>query len=165
MQPRSMIPVGRDRTATDREANPFASLQRQIDRVFDDFSRGFAAWPTWPALTGDRTGLVPSMDVTETDKAFEVMTELPGLDEKDVQINLADHVLTIKGEKRVDEEEKEKHYRLVERSYGAFLRTLELPVGIDADAVTATMTKGVLKVTVPKATEADGKKIDVKAAA
>ena len=105
------------------------------------------------------------MDVTETDKEIEITAELPGLEEKDVQVNLADNVLTIRGEKKAEKEEKDKNYRLVERSYGSFVRSLQLPDGVNANAIKASIDKGVLKVTVPKPAPAQAKKIDVKAAA
>ena len=154
MNLKSLIPVGRDRAV----ASPFMSLQREIDRLFEDFSRGF------PAFTGNG-GLMPSMDVTETDKEIEITAELPGLEEKDVQINVADKLLTIKGEKKAEKEQKDKNYRLVERSYGSFERTLELPEGVNADAIKANIAKGVLKVTVPKPAPAQAKKVEVKSAA
>lgn len=159
MNLRSLIPVGRERSVA-RSDNPFMSLQREIDRLFDDFTRGF---PTLPSL--GTTELLPSMDVTETDKQIEITAELPGLEEKDVQVNVADNVLTIRGEKKAEKEEKDKAYRLVERSYGSFVRSLELPEGVNADAIKASIEKGVLKVTVPKPAPAQVKKIDVKAAA
>lgn len=159
MNLKSLIPIGRDRNVA-RSDNPFMSLQREIDRLFDDFTRGF------PSLTNGGTAeLMPSMDVTETDKQIEITAELPGLEEKDVQVNLADNVLTIRGEKKAEKEEKNKNYRLVERSYGSFVRSLELPDGVDPNAITAGIDKGVLKVTVPKPAPAQVKKIDVKAAA
>jgi HSP20 family protein len=132
-------------------------LQREIDRLFDDFTRGF------PAMTSP--DLTPTLDVTETDKELEITAELPGLEEKDVQINVADNLLTIKGEKKAETEQKDKNYRLVERSYGSFARTLELPAGINPDQIKASIAKGVLTVTVPKPAPAQTKKIEVKAAA
>lgn len=159
MNLRSLMPIGRDRSVA-RSDNPFVSLQREIDRLFDDFTAGF------PALsTRGGAELLPSVDVTETDKQIEITAELPGLEEKDVQVNFADNVLTIRGEKKAEKEEKDKTYRLVERSYGSFMRSLELPEGVDADAIKASIDKGVLKVTVPKPAPAQVKKIDVKAAA
>ena len=159
MNLKSLIPIGRDRNVA-RSDNPFMSLQREIDRLFDDFTRGF---PTFSATAAAE--LLPSMDVTETDKQIEITAELPGLEEKDVQINVADNVLTIRGEKKAEKEEKDKNYRLVERSYGSFVRSLELPDGVNADAIKASIAKGVLKVTVPKPAPAQVKKIDVKSAA
>jgi HSP20 family protein len=156
MNLRSLIPIGRDRSV----ASPFMSLQREIDRLFEDFSRGF------PTIAGNgATALTPSMDVTETDKEIEITAELPGLEEKDVQINVADNILTIRGEKKAEKEQKDKNYRLVERSYGAFERTLELPEGVNADAIKANISKGLLKVTVPKPAPTQAKKIEVKSAA
>ena len=160
MNLKSLIPVGRQRGVA-RTDNPFLSLQNEVDRLFDDFTRGFPAF----VQRGKLTDLLPSMDVTETDKEIEITAELPGLEEKDVQINVADNILTIRGEKKAEKEEKDKNYRLVERSYGSFERTLELPDGINADAIKASIDKGVLKVTVPKPAPAQVKKIDVKAAA
>ncbi len=158
MNLRSLIPVGRDREVAAR-GNPFISLQREIDRLFEDFTGG------WPAFGAGKSELLPSMDVTETDKEIEITAELPGLEEKDVQINVADNLLTIRGEKKAEKEEKDKDYRLVERSYGAFERTLELPDGVNLDGIKASIAKGVLKVSVPKPAPAQVKKIDVKAAA
>jgi HSP20 family protein len=159
MNLRSPIPVGRSRNVAHSD-NPFMSLQREIDRLFDDFTRGF------PSFAGGGAGeMLPSVDVTETDKEIEITAELPGLEEKDVQVNFADNVLTIRGEKKAEKEEKDKTYRMVERSYGSFMRSLELPDGVDANAIKASIDKGVLKVTVPKPAPAQVKKIDVKAAA
>src|SRR6516225_6381197 len=163
MSLRSLIPIGRERGIARSGFDPFTTLQREIDRLFDDFTQG---WPTrgWPTMA--RTPeLMPSMDVTETDKEIEITAELPGLEEKDVQVNVADNVLTIKGEKKAQKEEKDKNYRMFERSYGSFYRTLELPSGSNLDNIKATLSNGVLKVTVPKPAPAQAKKVEVKAAA
>lgn len=157
---RSLLPFGRTDLA--RADDPFASLQRQMNRLFDDAFAGYAPL----ARAGSGATLAPSIDVKETDKAIEVEAELPGVDEKDVQVTLEDGVLTIKGEKKAEKEESKKGYYMSERSYGSFLRSFELPAGIDADKVNATFTKGVLKVTLPKPAEAQAKakKIEIKAA-
>ena len=105
------------------------------------------------------------VDIAETDKDIEITAELPGLEEKDVQVNVADDVLTIKGEKKAEKEEKDKNYHRIERSYGSFCRSLQLPAGANADAIKATLKNGVLKVTVTKPVAAQPKKIEVKAAA
>jgi HSP20 family protein len=157
MNLRSLIPVGRHHAMRRHDFNPFGSLQQEIERLFDDFSRGY------PALGTQE--LWPSMDVTETDKEIELTAELPGLEEKDVQINVADNVLTIRGEKKAEKEEKDKNYRVVERSYGSFARSLELPPGIDPDQIKASIAKGILTVTVPKPAAAQVKKVPVKTAA
>jgi HSP20 family protein len=162
MNLRSLIPVGRNRDVARRNyEHPFLSLQREIDRLFDDFGRGFPSFGT-REFSRD---LMPAIDVTETDGEIEVTAELPGLEEKDVQINVADNVLTIRGEKKAEKEDKQKDYHVVERSYGSFYRALELPAGVDADKIKANISKGVLKVTVPKPAAKQAKKIDVKAAA
>jgi HSP20 family protein len=135
-----------------RRVTPFGALQQEIERVFDNFG-------TWRGF--DITAFTPSMEVTETDKAIEVTTEIPGIDEKDVDISLSNDVLTIRGEKRAEKEEKNKSYRLVERSYGAFERSLALPAGIDAEAIKASMDKGVLKITLPKPAAAQAQKIKI----
>jgi HSP20 family protein len=138
------------------ELGMFGPLQREIDRLFDDFARG---------LTVQGNGqLVPNIDVTETDKNIEIAAELPGLERKDVDISLEDNALTIRGEKTVEEERKDekKNYRVTERSYGAFYRVFELPPGIDPSTVQAAMSKGVLKITIPKPARSEAKKIEVK---
>jgi HSP20 family protein len=164
MNLRSLIPVGRERGAA-RDISPFASLQREVDRLFDDFGRGFPTFgvPAFPSF--GKQEMMPSMDVTETDKEIELTAELPGLEEKDVQVNFADNVLTIRGEKTAQKEEKDKNYQLVERSYGSFERSIELPDGIDPNAIKASIAKGVLTVRVPKPAPAQVKKIEVKTAA
>jgi HSP20 family protein len=154
---KSLIPIGRDSSLTRTDANPLALLQQEMDRLFDGFSKGFTG-------LSSRT-LMPSMDIAETDKEIELTAELPGLEEKDVQLNVVDNHLTIRGEKKNQREEKEKDYHLVERNYGSFVRTVELPPGVDPESIKAVMSKGVLKVTVPKPAPAQAKKIEVKAAA
>ena len=139
------------------------SLRREMDRLFDDF---FTASPKpLKALEG---AFDPSIDVSETDKELEVTAEVPGVDEKDIEVTVAEGVLTIRGEKKTEKEEKDKaknFYRL-ERSYGAFQRSFQLPADYDDSKVEATFNKGVLKVVVPKKPQAKAatKKIEVKKA-
>jgi HSP20 family protein len=154
---KSLIPVTNEHRLFGRQFSPLTALQQEIDRLFDGFGRGFSATSASP--------LLPSMDVSETEKEIEITAELPGLEEKDVQLNVADNLLTIRGEKKSHREEKEKDYRLVERSYGSFQRTIELPNGVNPDSIQATISKGVLKVVVPKPAPAQTKKIAVKTAA
>jgi HSP20 family protein len=163
MNLRSLVP-SRDRANLARpDVVVFGSLQREIDRLFDDFTRGLG-------LTQVPGNLVPSIDVNETDKEIEITAELPGLERKDVEISLEGNVLTIRGEKKVEAEQKDgkdpnKNYHVTERRYGVFYRVLELPPGIDPSAVQATMSNGVLKVTIRKPANAESKKIEVKEAA
>jgi HSP20 family protein len=117
--------------------------------------------------TQGNASLIPSIDVSETDKEIEITAELPGLERKDVEISLDDNVLAIRGEKKFEEEqkdEKNKNYRMSERSYGMFYRTMELPNGIDPASVQATMSKGVLKITVAKPEPSKTKRIEIKEA-
>lgn len=154
MSLKPLLPVNRDRLLGLRDFTPFAALQQEIDRVFDGFARN----P--PSAAAQR--LVPSMDLSETDKDIEITVELPGMEEKDVEVQVLDNVLTIRGEKKSQREEKD--YHLVERSYGSFARSVELPPGIDANAIAAEMSKGVLKVTVAKPAPAQARKVDIKPA-
>ena len=155
---KGLIPVGTERAVARRETNPFTFLQQEIDRLFDGFGRNF---PTFAAPAA----MMPSMDVSETDKTVEISAELPGLETKDVQLNLADNMLTIRGEKKSEREEKDKDYHLIERSFGSFARSVALPEGVKAEDVSAEIAKGVLKVTVKKPAPKQSKQIDIKAAA
>jgi HSP20 family protein len=105
------------------------------------------------------------MDVAETDKVIEITVELPGLEKKDVELNVTDNLLTIRGEKRSEREEKNKDYHLVERSFGSFPRSVELPEGVKPEDITAEIARGVLKVTVQKPAPKQSKQIDIKTAA
>ncbi len=155
---KSVVPVTPQRAVARQETNPFAFLQQEIDRLFDGFGRNFPAFVTGNAA-------LPRMDVSETDKAIEVVAELPGLEAKDVQLNLADNILTIRGEKKSEREEKEKDYHLVERSFGSFARSVQLPDGVKPEDVSAEIAKGVLKVTVKKPAPKQSKQIEIKTAA
>lgn len=139
------------------DGDPFDSLHREINRVFDNFTRGF--WDLSPfstsALEESRIGdFIPSVDVTEDDKQFRVTAELPGMDEKDVQVSLANDQIVIKGEKKTETEDKGKDWHRMERSYGSFHRAVALPEGVDTSKAEATFKKGLLTVTVPKKAEA-----------
>lgn len=144
---------------------PFGNLRREIDRLFEDFDGGF--WGTRFAPFAAPAKLsVPPVDIAEKDGTYEITAELPGMDEKNVEVKLANGGLTIKGEKKEEKEEKRKDYHLSERSYGAFERYFALPDGIDTDKISASFKNGVLTVTLPKTAEAQKKekKIDVKSA-
>ena len=127
-------------------------------RLFDRFLE--PAWPEMPSL--GEWG--PTIDVTEDKEAVTVKAELPGVEQKDIDVSLREAVLTIKGDKHAEREEKDKRHHRVERSYGAFLRSIRLPAAVEADKVTATFKDGVVTITLPKAPEAKGTAISVKAA-
>ncbi len=145
---------------------PLLGLHREVDRLFDEFARGFGAFGSWPEFRSMALAptLTPMMDVSETEKEIEVTTELPGMEEKDVAVTVADGILTVRGEKKSGHEEKGKDLHMVERGYGAFSRSLELPAGVDMAAIKAGLDKGVLTVTIPKKV-AEVRKVPVKAAA
>jgi HSP20 family protein len=153
---------------------PFESLRREIDRLFDDFAPGlwtsplrrsiFAAEPFWRRELA--WAAAPAVDIAESEKAYEITADLPGMDEKNIEVKVADGGLTIKGEKQEEKEEKKKDYYLHERCFGSFERCFRLPDGVDTDKIEATFKKGVLTVMLPKTPEAQKaeKKITVKAA-
>jgi HSP20 family protein len=133
---------------------PFGSLRRDMERVFEDFSRDLG-WGA-PAATG-AVATAPRIDVSETDSEIKIEAELPGVEEKDVEVVLSNGRLTIKGEKKQEKEEKKKDFHLVERSYGSFARSIGLPFEADPEKVKASFAKGVLNITVPKPAEIKAK--------
>ena len=132
------------------------SSRKELERLWDRF---FRETPSMGALTEE---WLPSIDISETRKNFIVKAELPGLDAKDVKVSLSGDFLTIKGEKKKEEEEKDEHHHYIERYSGSFQRSFQLPTSVKADKVEATFDKGVLKVTIPKAEEAEKKEIEIK---
>ncbi|MGO4440361.1 Hsp20/alpha crystallin family protein [Rhizobium sp. RAF56] len=141
---------------------PFDTLRSEIDRVFNDFSPAIFDRPSRMPASFSRGVL--AVDLVESDKNFELSAELPGVDVKDLDITLAEGVLTIKGEKNEAKEEKQKDYYLSERRYGTFRRSLELPPGVDSGKIEATFTNGILKVVLPKTAErqTNNRKIAIK---
>lgn len=168
MQIRDLIPWGRNREAARvegaNEDNPVTHLQRDINRVFEDFWSRFER--PFAGTNGALTGFGPTTDVTESDEAIEVAIELPGLSEKEVEVSLTEDVLTIRGEKKHESEDKRKGVYISERSWGSFYRMVPLPPGVDTDKARADFKRGVLTVTLPKTPEAQSKikRIEVKAA-
>ncbi|MGH7145871.1 MAG: Hsp20/alpha crystallin family protein [Planctomycetota bacterium] len=148
--------------ATRDEEFPILALQRNMNRMFEDFFTGFELEP-FAALPN--SGFYPAVNVTENDTAIEITAELPGLEENDIHLAIEQDVLTLSGEKKAEKEEKKEngYYRL-ERSYGSFRREIPLPTEVLADQAAAVFKKGVLHVTLPKKPEAQPhvKKIPVK---
>jgi len=122
------------------------SLQSDMNRLFDGFFQGRGA-------NGNGRRWIPAMDLAETEGELVLRADLPGLAEEDVTVEIKDSVLTISGERKADDEEKNEGYDRVERSFGSFSRSLTLPRGIDADAVKAGFDRGVLEVRIPKPEE------------
>jgi len=145
--------------------DPFAVMRRQMDDIFEDLT---GAWRmSKPAKSGL---LTPRIDISETDKELRVTAELPGVEQRDIAVNLAGDVLTITGEKRTEAEsksgDKEPMYHRVERSYGSFQRTMTVPYDIDPAKVEAKFKDGVLTVTLPKPAEVQrqARQIEIKKA-
>jgi HSP20 family protein len=139
------------------------TFQHNMDRLFDEFMGGGGRPLMLPEVWAGH-GITPRLDETEDDKAYHVDVELPGLDEKDVEVTLSDGMLTIRGEKKAEEEEKAEHVYRRERSYGAFRRTLALPGEVDEARIKAAFHNGVLTIDLPKtkAAQAKVKHIEVK---
>lgn len=164
------VPVRHGGSKRERSGDysPVLHLHREIDRMFDDF---FNTWPTpgfgrsFPAGVGDAI-LKPTLDLSATDKAYKITVEIPGVDEKDVKLEIADDTLTIRGEKRLEKEENEKNYYRMERAYGSFKRVLSLPADADQESVKAKFRKGILTIKMAKKEmpESYVKRIEVKAA-
>jgi HSP20 family protein len=157
MAMRDLIPWnrGRDVSVHRGEDHPFLTLHREMNRLFDDAFRGFDLAPFSLDRFFERVGgNWPSVEVGETDNEIKVTAELPGLDEKDVHVELANGILAIAGEKRTETEEKDR--RFSERSYGRFER--RIPVDdVDEDKISAAFKNGVLTVTLPKVAQAQAK--------
>lgn len=134
--------------------NPLAQFHQEIDRVFDGFFRGFGLPSTvfgreFAPLAGNGR-LKPTLDITAADREYTISVELPGIEEKDVQLELSDNTLVIRGEKKHEKEEKEENYYRMERSYGSFQRVLCLPEDAEQDGIGASYKRGVLTVTIPR---------------
>ena len=163
MNDREMVPQGEKRDAVALGAwSPFGLFSREVDRLFDDMGRGWALGPIRFLEPRTATEVVPRLDVSETEREVKVTAELPGMDEKDVTVTLEGDVLTLKGEKKAEAEEKGKNFHRVERTYGSFQRVITLPAEVDAAKVTAGFKKGVLTVTLAKSPASQTRKIEVK---
>lgn len=141
-----VLPIRRDM------ADPLSTFHGRIDdmfeRFFDDFS--LAPFSEWE----NGRNFHPHVDVAETDQEIKVTAELPGMEEKDIEVSLSHDRLTIRGEKKEEKEEKSQHYYHMERSYGSFQRSLPLPAEVEQDKVEAAFKNGVLTVKLPKTLEA-----------
>ena len=166
MNVRALIPWGRNSTAPttyrDEDRNPFLSLHREMNRLFDDVFRDFdSRLPSFGSLSSFG-GAWPNVEVSETDKEIQVTAEIPGLDEKDVEVLLNDGVLTLKGERQSETEDKDR--RVSERFYGHFERRIPLGTDIEEDKVEARFKNGVLSIVLPKSAKAQSqvKRITIK---
>jgi HSP20 family protein len=150
MTSKHLVPVTRQNIATRRDIDPVLSLWRDTDSLFDSFFGGLGYEP----LAFGLMAFNPTIDVTESDKEIRVLAELPGMDEKDINVSLYRDTLMITGEKRAESEQKGKDYHHVERSYGSFSRTIQLPADAATNKITAELKKGVLTIVLPKSARA-----------
>jgi len=167
------VEVKRSSPVPEPAHDPWRAMRSEMERVFDRFGFGVPAFRRLfdldPPFRAESILSVPNpaIDIAEDDKSFRLTAELPGMDEKDIEVGLNGDMLVLNGEKKQESEHKEKNYTLSERSYGSFQRSFWLPEGVDRDKIDASFTKGVLTVTLPKSAAAavQSKKIEVKAAA
>jgi HSP20 family protein len=168
MSVRDLVPWGRNNgnqvpsLLRDNGQDPFLSLHREVNRLFDDVFRGFGSGlPSLGAASGFGSGW-PSVEISDNEKEIKVTAEVPGLDEKDIEVLLDDGVLTVKGEKHSETEAKDKQFS--ERFYGRFERRIPLGLEVEEDKVDASFRNGVLTVTLPKSQKAQtqAKRITIK---
>jgi len=146
------------RSGQHMDYSPIAHFHREMDRRFEDFFRGF----NFPSMgfgrefapLVQREWLKPTLDIAASEKDYTISVEVPGVDEKDVQLELSDGTLVIKGEKKQAREQKEKNYYKMERSYGSFQRLLSLPEDTELDSIEAVYKHGMLTITIPRKAKA-----------
>jgi len=139
--------------------DPFLLMNNDMESLFDDFFKGFELEPFFGP---DISSYSPKIDVKEGDKEIKVLAELPGMDEKDINVTLNKDSLTLTGEKKEEKEDNEKGYHRLERSYGSFCRTIPFPVEIESDKVSASYKKGILTIIIPKSNKAIEEKKKIK---
>ena len=160
----SKVPVKQAEGATlaPKDWQPLESLRREVDHLFENFDLGFWRTPMRRSIFDVEPfwrrelswGTVPPVDVIEKGNAYEITVELPGLNEKDIEVKHSDGMLTIKGEKKEETEEKKTDFYLSERRYGSFERSFRVPASVDTDKIEASFKKGVLTLVLPKRPEA-----------
>jgi HSP20 family protein len=167
MSVRDLIPWGRDESRVasqfrDSERDPFVSLHREVNRLFDDVFRGFDGGLPSVGRASAVGGNWPSLEISDNEKEIRVTAEVPGMEEKDIEILLDDGVLTLRGEKRSQTEDKDRQFS--ERYYGRFERRIPLGYEIEEDRIDARFKNGVLSVTLPKSAKAQSqaKRIAIK---
>lgn len=164
---RSLLPFGRDTSqslSSSAEQDPFFSLHRGFNRAFEDVFRDFPGFGTRPGYSLDKVAFSPQLDISEDDHNYVVTVELPGVAEDDVDMEVRDGMLFIRGEKKFEhDEDDEKGYHVVERSYGSFARSIPLGFDVKPETVEAIFKKGILTVTIPKPPEEEikSRKIDI----
>jgi HSP20 family protein len=171
----AQTPVEVKKTTPARTPDAWRSFRSEMDRLFDRFGGGFG-FPAFRRMFETEPGwgaessfsfTAPAVDVTEDDKSYRITAELPGLEDKNIDVTVSGDMLTLKGEKRYEKEDKDKSHYMSERAYGSFERAFMLPDNIERDKIAADLSKGVLTITLPKtaAAQKPQKKIEVKTAA
>ncbi len=165
-----MVPV-RNRELHRRISHPILEIHKQVDQLFDEFFKGFGlpdmGFGKESLLPAQEGFLKPTLDISATDKEYTIAVELPGVDEKNVALEVINDTLIIKGEKKQEKEEKDKNFYRVERSYGSFQRVLSLPEDADQEHINASYKNGVISITIPRIASSenpDVKKIEIKSA-
>jgi HSP20 family protein len=158
--------VGQDNSVA---SHPIQALHDEIDQIFNDFFRRFglaplSRFPMSRPLTEGAHWLKPSLDISATDKEYTLQVELPGINAKDVEVEVSGDTLKIRGEKKQEKEDKGRDYYAIERSYGSFQRVLALPADAKVDGIDAKFKNGVMTITIPRDESASQsvKKIEVK---
>jgi len=139
-----------------RPFGELSSLRREMDRLWENFFGEKPLTRMW------EREWAPSLDISETRDNFVVKAEVPGIDAKDIDISLTGDVLTIKGEKKQEREEKEEDYHLVERSYGSYSRSVRLPAEVESNKIKASYKNGILNITLPKSEKVKAKEVKIK---
>lgn len=139
-----------------RPFTELSSFRREMDRLWDSFFSERPFTRVW------EREWAPSLDMSETKDNFVVKAEVPGIDAKDIDISLTGDVLTIRGEKKQESEEKEEDYHVVERSYGSFSRSIRLPAEVESGKIKASYKNGILKVSLPKSEKVKAKEVRIK---
>lgn len=140
---------------------PWREMARMDREMEDLFGRFFREWP-WARGAGEIRGWAPAVDMMDRKDEVIIRADLPGLEQKDIEVNVGEGALTIRGQRKGDQEVKEENSYYAERWTGSFARSVALPPGVDAEKIRATFKNGVLEVHLPKTKEAKGKKIEVK---
>jgi HSP20 family protein len=168
----AQTPVEVKKATPARAPDAWQSFRTEMDRLFDRFAGGFglpafrrmfdSERPWWPETSFSFPA--PAVDVTEDEKAYRITAELPGLDEKNIDLTLSGDMLTLRGEKHYEKDEQDKNRHMSERTYGSFQRVFAVPDGVDRDRIGANLEKGVLTITLPKSAEAQRqqKRIEVR---
>ncbi len=140
-----------------KQGQGYRTLRSEMDRVFDDF---FGLMPA--RREGSATMWSPSVDISETADNFVVRAELPGMKKDDIELEVENNVLSIRGERKFEKTDEGENYHFMERSYGSFYRSFTLPKNVDSETIGAEYKDGMLIVTIPKKEEVKPKKVEIK---